>query len=354
MTRHRLQLHGALAAALLFGWVAQADAQASRPSISKLRLWCCTTPAVFVTGHPRAVAGYNSFSPSVETGGGAPQSILLDAGDVLSLSAPQSWCNYGACTAPAVAGFKYIKGFAGLENAAATLAASGGPPTAVDYCFNGPGTCSPPATSAGSPMMNGRMTIKPGANKFGGAMSIISDTVPAEVGRWLNSAMAGTPWERVYVDVPWIGGQAAPWKRFSVPAPRTLFSGTTYYYPAPTSPNAYLQVNGAGPFQTGTLSISLTMNFNPQLGPTLALNLKGYDNRTAAGAGHIQMVSGQLYSGRNGASGSNAIGMRLSLAEPGSGAGLVTGALALVLVGLARPRASAGRRERGPMRHPIR
>ena len=323
-----------LTAVLVLGFAGMANAQ-TRASISKLRYWCCTTPAgVFASGQPANNLGNNTFSPYVETAGAVPQSVMLDLGEVVSLSYPNSWCNYGACTAPAIPGFKYVKGFSQLKNPAATLMASGGPATTVDYCFNGPGICSPPSTSAGTAMMNGRMIIKPGANKFGGAMSIISDTVPTQIGRWLNSAMTGSPWSRnnVIVRAEPVGHPTV-WARIQNPGPKSLLSGPNSTILGST-PNAYLQANAGGPFQTGTISISITMNFNPLLGPTLAVNLKGYDNRTAGGAGHIQVVSGQFYNGRAGSFGSNMTGSKLNLPEPGPSLGLVAGAVALLLVGL--------------------
>ena len=325
--------HGLLAALLVLGFAGMANAQ-TRATISKMRQWCCTTPNVFAAGNPASMLGNQTKSIFVETGGAAPQSIMLDYAEVNSLSSPQSWCNYGACTAPAIPGFKFVKGAAIGKNPAATFSASGGPLTTVDYCFNGPGVCSPPATSAGTAIMNGRMTVKPGANKYGGAMSIITDTVPTSIGRWQNTAMTGSPWERVYVNVTQAGiGNAATWIRLTQPGPRTLLSGPNSTVLGST-PNAYLQMNGGGPFQTGTFTVSITMGFNPQLGPTLAVNLKGYDNRTASGAGHIQVVSGQFFNGRAGAFGANAQGHRLNLPEPGPSLGLAAGAVALLLVGL--------------------
>ena len=333
----RAKLPSLLAALAVLGLAGTANAQ-TRASISKLRFWCCTTPAAFVTGNPFFNLGNNTFAPFVETAGAAPQSVAIDYAELITLSYPQSWCNYGPCTVPAIPGFKYVKGFSAIKNAAATLAKSGGPATTVDYCFNGPGICSAPATSAGTAMMNGRMTVKPGANKFGGAMSILSDTVPTNIGRWQNTAMTGSPWERVYVNVPNDPvGHVSTWRKFAEPGPKTLLSGPNSTVIGST-PNAYLQINAGGPFQTGTLSISITMNFDPQLGPTLAINLKGYDNRTASGAGHLQVVSGQFYNGRAGAFGSNASGSRVNLPEPGPNLGLVAGAVAMLLVGFFRGR----------------
>ena len=337
MTSKRRLFQSLVAAVLVLGFAGMASAQ-TRASISKLRYWCCTTPNTFASGNPATMLGNNTFAPYVETAGAAPQSIMLDANEVLSLSYPQSWCNYGACTAPAIPGFKFVKGFALLKNPAATLMASGVPATTFDYCFNGPGICSPPSTDAGTAMMNGRMTIKPGANRFGGAMSIIDDTIPLVIGRWQNSAMTGSPWSRNYVNVrPSPVGQPTPWKKITEAAPKSLISGPNSTIIGST-PNAYLQNNAGGPFGTGTLSISITMNFNPVLGPTLAVNLKGYDNRTASGAGHIQVVSGQFYNGRAGAFGSNASGSKLNLPEPGPSLGLVAGAVVLLAVGLFRGR----------------
>ena len=329
----RRVVYSLLAAVLLIGLAGTASAQ-TRASITKLRSWCCTTPNTFASGNPASMLGYNSASPFLETGGGAPQSVMVDYAEFWSLSLPQSWCNYGACTAPAIPGFKFIKGFQGQRNPAGTFAASGGPPTTVGYCFNGPGVCSPPTSSAGTAMMNGRLTIKPGANKFGGTMSMISDTVPTHIARWQNSAMTGSPWSQVYLNVPVHPiGYSMTWQKFAEPGPKTLISGPNSTILGST-PNAYLQVNAGGPFQTGTLSISITMNFNPQLGPTLAVNLKGYDNRTASGAGHLQVVSGQFYNGRAGSFGSNATGIRINMPEPGAGVGLAAGAVALLLAGL--------------------
>ena len=334
---NRRFIHSLLAAVLVLGFAGMASAQ-TRATISKMKQWCCTTPPIFAAGNPASMQGQETFSIYVETGGAFPQSVMVDAGELRSLSYPQSWCNYGACSAPAIPGFLYVKGFTGVKNPAATFAASGGPAATVDYCFNGPGICSPPATSAGTAMMNGRLTVKPGANKYGGAMSIIGDTVPTSLGRWQNSAMTGSPWERVYVNVKNEPvGYAQTWARFSAPGPRTLISGPNSTILGST-PNAYLQNNAGGPFHTGTLSVSITMNFNPQLGPTLAINLKGYDNRTASGAGHLQVVSGQFYNGRAGSFGSNGQGARLNLPEPGPSLGLVAGAAVLLLVGFSRGR----------------
>ena len=322
-----------LVAVFVIGFASMASAQ-TRASISKLRSWCCTTPNIFASGNPASMLGNNTFSPFLETGGVAPQSIMIDYAEVHNLSTPQSWCNYGACTAPAIPGFKFVKGFTGLKNPAATLAANGGPSTTVDYCFNGPGVCSPPATSAGTAIMNGRLIVRPGPNKFGGAMSIISDTVPTFFARWVNSAQTASPWSRNNLNVTQQAiGNAVTWIRLTQPGPKTLLSGPNSTVIGST-PNAYLQMNGGGPFQTGTFSLSITMGFNPQLGPTLAINLKGYDNRTASGAGHIQVVSGQFFNGRAGSFGANGSGVRLNLPEPGPSAGLAVGAVALLLVGL--------------------
>ena len=273
-----------LATVLVIGFAGTASAQ-TRATISKMRQWCCTTPSAFIAGNPAVAAGYQTKFPFVETGGGPTPTIMVDYGEVNSFSIPRSWCNYGACTFPAIPGFKYIKGAQTAMNPSATFSVGGGPTTTVDYCFNGPGVCSPPATSGGTAIMNGRMTVKPGANKFGGTMSQIIDTIPTSLARWLNTAMTGSPWSRAEGGATQMGiGNAVVWIRLENPGPRQLISG-----PASTvlqsTPNAYLQMNGAGPFQTGSFNISITMNFNPQLGPTLAINLKGYDNRTVSRCG---------------------------------------------------------------------
>jgi hypothetical protein len=175
-----------------------------------------------------------------------------------------------------------------IENASLRNAAGG--------FSNGAG---PGSFSVSHPGTNARVQVKAGKNQFGGTMRLLGHY---RTKRGLTSAIDGTnsagatPWNLQYM------GAGAATSNGVVTGGLKYYTSTTRLYQVPgKTPGAGLfgtTVRSATisvfPWTTGTVEVTATGGIR-----TTMLKRAGYDNRTPAGAGTIQMVSPALARWKN-------------------------------------------------------
>jgi hypothetical protein len=327
-------------------------AQATVYDVSiKNRNFCCTNPNVFAFGAPQAMAGYHTVVATASQTGASTQPIKFAKGH-----AAHFYSMFFIPDLPPIS-LKTNSGTFSVSNGAGTLMKGGGHAGAASFCPKaigpGPGACTNPGLATPTPFFNGQVKVAPGPNKFGGTMQILAG--PGGVGgskffvyRFLGgSNMSAPPAALVngaVIDAP-VGASMIGAAVF---APGPQYIG----YMSPTSvppfmmtsfPNAGLSIHGAGKFTTGMVTVAISMFNNP---PVRTVMLTGADNRTPAGLGNIQGVSGIVFNAAQPgapAPGSNVIGWRMNInviPEPGPTLGLAAGALGLLFVGMVRSRRS--------------
>jgi hypothetical protein len=148
----------------------------------------------------------------------------------------------------------------------------------------GPGrfTGSTTFTYLNSPTVGGkgRITIHPGAHKFGGTMRLLG-TYYSNVGfrSWSDTYVAKRTWL-----VDYVGASAQGSSTPAVGSDTNFYVGRNYGFANTTTVKAY-----AFSWTTGTVTVTATGG--PQ---HTVMARKGHDNRTPYGAGEIQMVSPHL------------------------------------------------------------
>jgi hypothetical protein len=302
---------------------------------TKNRNFCCTNPPVFILGAPQAMNGYHTVYPGIvsQTGTGTP-AIKVGMGQAARFFSRLS--TY------------FGNGTFSVSNGSGTLQKNGGNLASFSFCPRakgpGPGACTDPGQATPA-SFNGRIKVTPGPNRFGGTLQILAG--PGGVGgnkftvyRLLGGTfMSKLPAAIVHLSVPFapIGASGAGYHVFGPGSFHTGFPTTGFM--SMSYPDAGLSLHGAGRFTTGMVTLEISMFANP---PVRTLMLTGYDDRTPAGLGDIQVVSGLVLNAAQPGSpslGANVLGWKMRIhvvPEPGASLGLAAGALALLALGLLR------------------
>jgi hypothetical protein len=275
-----------------------------------------------------------------QVGTGTP-SIQVGKSEVINFYSMFSWVKGGMTSPPP--GFKYIKGTASVVNGTGTLKKSGGYGT-FSFCpkAKGPGVgaCTHPkhATPAS---FNGRIFVKAGPNKFGGTLQILAGAgglggSKNKLWRWGGPS---SMYPALLLDLSRNSspvGAMTPAKAKTVDDLVTRIvthTGGSMLLTVKNDTDAVVWANGAGPFTTGTVYVGID-GFTDR-----TVSIAGYDERTAMGAGNVQLVSGLLFNTfQNLVVGAFATGWKLNLPEPAPGLGLAAGAVALLLLNGVRKR----------------
>ena len=325
----------------------------------KNRNFCCDS--VFIFGYPPWNKGYHTVVAAASQTGVAPQPIKIGMGH-----AAQFYSRYLIYLSAAAAGNAAIGpdslhndgyGTVSFSNGAGTLQKDGGNAAPFSFCpknigLPAPGMCTHPAKATPvSQGFNGRVKVTPGKNKFGGTLQILAG--PGGLGgshfsvyRLLGGPMMSKLPAALIHGVFKLAPIGAMTPGYVAIAPNPAMTGFPPSFNTMSYPNQALWEQGAGRFTTGMVTLQITM----QAGlPVRSVMLAGYDNRTPGGLGNIQVVSGTLANGFNGAApGGTPLGwkMRISvIPEPSASFGLAAGALALLLVGLLHARGAVARRD---------
>jgi hypothetical protein len=321
--------------ALSFGflvWGAAATAATPFAMSSTHRQFCCTTPPATIGGAPlRPPAGEFSNAGTVSVTGPQLTTVIIPS----KLIAEQTMFTLNPHPDPKVS---YLTTSFSVYNAAATLAPGGSVGT-FSFCPSavgpGVGSCASPSLASPSPR-NGRIYRKSlSAEKFGGTMQLLGFGVKGKLKR--VRTIAAPTYSLAYFYATWSPiGNVMP---FKASGKSKVYTNTIYASPGSKNGPFYGPISGqgAGPWGTGYLQLSITQNANP---PTQTVAISGYDNRDAAGVGNVQLVSGALYNTFGKATGTTirANVLTLTLPEPGTGLGVAVGALALALIGRTRAR----------------
>ena len=281
---------------------------------TKNRNYCCDS--VFIAGVPQPAKGYHTVVATASAGPkGNP--ITLKFGHAINFyrhdlrDQPPGWLAQDQHRD----GEPLQCGWHAREGRRETPANFSFCPKGVGLPIPGAGCVNPALATPTTQGFNGQVKVTTGPNKFGGTMQILAGAGGIGgskffVYRFLGPMMTQLPAALVFGgfnDSPI--GAMTPGKAVTVPNPS--MNGYPPDFDTNSFPGQKLWQQGAGPFTTGLVTLKITM----QAGlPVRSVMLQGYDNRTAGGKGNVQLVSGILANGFNGAApGGTPIGHKMRI-----------------------------------------
>lgn len=308
-------------------------AQAATYEVStRNRFFCCTNPALFVTGAPGKAAGFHTVLATASATGSGTPAIRFGMGHAARF--------YSMITSfPPPITLISAKGTFSVSNAPGTLQKSGGNTGSLSFCPKakgpGPGACTDPSQATPS-YFNGRIRVTPGPNRFGGTLQILAGSQGLGGMRFSIYRLPGSAGPAQIIQ------QVQPLSAIGAMTPGRLDQAgmrSSYYRPPAASypMTVTLWQNGAGPFTTGMVTVQVSKNGFPFIRSVV---LSGYDDRTPLGVGNIQLVSGLLLNYTQTPLGPPPLSipfgwqMRIHvIPEPVAGLGLAAGALGLLALG---------------------
>jgi len=320
---------------------------------SKNRFWCCTNTSFggfFVLGAPAPMSGYISMGTPMHGGGIATQG----AGPTASIHVPKGqvakFASMFQSTIPARKDIFTDFGTFSVSNGSGTLKKGGGNAAQFSFCPGvkpGPGACTRP-TKAIPSYASGRVNVKPGPHHFGGTLGLLAGPGGKSgseffVGIYIGgSPPTHSPALTANIKLPMKPLGMSPQFISKPAAPANLKTGPMAMGMTIATFHAqYLGVSGAGPWTTGTVTVQVTGQKAPLIVQSVVL--KGSDNRTPAGKGNIQVVSGEIINDYKGPSAgtTQVLGDTIHLQfipEPSVNLAFAGGAVGLLLVGLLNAR----------------
>jgi hypothetical protein len=180
-----------------------------------------------------------------------------------------------------------------------------------------------------------RVKVTAGANRFGGTMRLLGEYYTNRGLDTATTSVGATPWNLQYVGA----GLATDMGKIVGGRQYTTMINRAYHYPGKFAYSPRTATISVFPWTTGIAEV--TAGGGPG---TTMLKRTGYDNRTAMGAGTIQLVSPAVTRWQNASgdfyTGSIAMLKLVFVPEPGAGLMLASGVAALGLLYRAhRPRA---------------
>jgi hypothetical protein len=138
-------------------------------------------------------------------------------------------------------------------------------------------------------MNGGRVHVEAGKNQFGGTMSLLGHYHTNRGVETITTSVGATPWNLQY-----IGAGAATTMGKVTGLKYTTMISRAYQNYAPLGFSARTATISVFPWTTGMVEVTATGGFQSTM-----LARAGYDNRTLAGAGNIQLVSPSLTRWKN-------------------------------------------------------